>query len=303
MSDELDPDHRLNEVLRALADRVKGLRRDRGLSVSELAFESGLSEGRLRAVESGRTAASLPTLVALADTFEIGLPDLFSDVPRSNASEQDAKPSSPHVVPSAVVWGGELPPAPWAGAPQPSVSVPTDAGPTPDPVAPTFIATEKVWGAPLPPAPWMVEAPLVPAAAVAPASAPAPVLSPTPISAPASVPGPVAFSIPAVPDAAVVPRHTSPVATRAHDYALAHGMRQTSAYVFVAPGSPAKATPRTFSDLRTGALAGRDFRSLQEFAVASIVEGGHAVADVARVFRIPAWRLEQWVTETGHAAR
>lgn len=287
MSDELDPDDRLEGVLRALADRVRGLRRDRGLSLSDLAYEAGLSEGRLRGVEAGRTAASLATLLALAETFEIGLADLFADPSARNPLDQDAEPSSPYVVPSAVTWGGDLPPAPWASASEPSGGVPAE---------PVFEATEKVWGGPLPPAPWVVPA------AVA-ASKPEPVA----VMAAASEPEPVALAVSApVPPAAavaVLPHGASPAATRAHDYALAHGMRENSAYVFVAPGSPAKAAPRTFSDLRTGALAGRDFRSLQEFAVASIVEGGHAVADVARVFRIPAWRLEQWVIETGHAPR
>jgi len=299
MSDELDPDDRLDEVLRAIADRVRRLRRDRGLSVSDLAFEAGLSESRLRAVESGRTAASLATLVALADTFEIGLPDLFAETSRADAPEQDAEPSSPYVVPGAVTWGGELPPAPWAGAPASSVPFPVDPSAAGDPFAPLFEATEKVWGGPLPPAPWMVEVPLeaepVPAAFVAPEPEP----EPEPEPAPVPVPVPVA----ATPAAVAVPHPSSAAVTRAQDHALAHGMRGSSAYVFVAPGSPAKAAPRTFSDLRTGVLAGRDFRSLQEFAVASIVEGGHAVADVARVFRIPSWRLEQWVSERGHASR
>lgn len=293
MSDELDPDDRLDEVLRAIADRVRRLRRDRGLSVSDLAFEAGLSETRLRAVESGRTAASLATLVALADTFEIGLSDLFAETSRADAPEQDAEPSSPYVVPGAVTWGGELPPAPWAGAPDQSVPSPVDPSSAGDPFAPVFEATEKVWGGPLPPAPWMVEVPLeaepVPAAFVAPAPVP--------------VPEPEPVSVAATPAAVAVPHPSSAAVTRAQDHALAHGMRGSSAYVFVAPGSPVKAAPRTFSDLRTGVLAGRDFRSLQEFAVASIVEGGHAVADVARVFRIPSWRLEQWVSERGHASR
>lgn len=289
MSDELDPDDRLDEVLRAIADRVRRLRRDRGLSVSDLAFEAGLSESRLRAVESGRTAASLATLVALADTFEIGLPDLFSETPRADASEQDAEPSSPYVVPGAVTWGGELPPAPWVDGADSSVPVPIDSSSAGDPFAPVFEATEKVWGGPLPPAPWMREAPRE--------------AEPVPAAVVASEPEPARVPVAAMPEAVAVPHPSSPAVTRAQDHALAHGMRGSSAYVFVAPGSPAKAAPRTFSDLRTGVLAGRDFRSLQEFAVASIIEGGHAVADVARVFRIPSWRLEQWVSERGHASR
>ena len=70
---------RLDDVLRALADRVRDLRRGRQLSVSDLSFESGLSEARLRGVETGRSTPSLATLVALAETFEISLADLFRD--------------------------------------------------------------------------------------------------------------------------------------------------------------------------------------------------------------------------------
>ena len=78
-------------------------------------------------------------------------------------------------------------------------------------------------------------------------------------------------------------------------------MQGESPYVFVAPGAGPGVVPRTFADLRTGPLEGRNFRSLQEFAVASVVEGRHSIPDVARVFRVPPWRLEQWVRETGHA--
>lgn len=78
-------------------------------------------------------------------------------------------------------------------------------------------------------------------------------------------------------------------------------MQGESPYVFVAPGAGPGVVPRTFADLRTGPLEGRNFRSLQEFAVASVVQAQHAIPDVARVFRVPVWRLEQWVRESGHA--
>lgn len=298
MSDYVEPDERLDEVLRALADRVRRLRRDRGISLSDLAFESGLSESRLRAVESGRTAPSLATLLALAETFEIALSDLFANAAESRSDRADAEPLSPYVVPSAVVWGGELPPAPWAtasagGASEPAPPaeqhLPPRAGGAS--TAPAFPPTEKVWGGPLPPAPWMPRGASERDELVAP-----PVVEPQGASLPSEPePEPVRTT--------ATYRPSTSAATRAHDRALAHGMRESSAYVFVAPGAKTNAAPRTFSDLRTGALAGRDFRSLQEFAVASVVEGGYALADVARVFRIPSWRLEQWVRETGHTAR
>jgi transcriptional regulator with XRE-family HTH domain len=293
---------RLDDVLRALADRVRDLRRGRQLSVSDLSFESGLSEARLRGVETGRSTPSLATLVALAETFEISLADLFRDASATGAADERVEPSSPYVVRSEVVWGGELPPAPWAHAQVADVAAEAPAAATApgetarEAGARSFAPTEKVWGGPLPPAPWMPQAPsLVEEGGVAPA--PKAMSFPTP----ADPVGPAAGQ--GVPAAPAAPREQSAAVARAHDYALAHGMRENSAYVFVAPGGAPAPVPRTFADLRTGALAGRTFRSLQEFAVASIVDGGFALTDVARVFRIPAWRLEKWVIETGHVAR
>lgn len=68
-----------------------------------------------------------------------------------------------------------------------------------------------------------------------------------------------------------------------------------------APPAPSP-TPRSFDDLRRGALAGRAFDSLQQFAVAAVVEAGHPVVLVARIFRVPTWKLENWVEASFHAA-
>ena len=53
--------------------------------------------------------------------------------------------------------------------------------------------------------------------------------------------------------------------------------------------------PRTFADLKTGALADRRFDSLQAFAVAAVLEAGHPISVVAPIFRLPQWRLENLV--------
>lgn len=60
--------------------------------------------------------------------------------------------------------------------------------------------------------------------------------------------------------------------------------------------------PRSFADLRTGALEGRTFASLQQFAVAAVLEGGYSVPTIARLFRIQQWRLQQWVEEAARNA-
>ena len=63
------------------------------------------------------------------------------------------------------------------------------------------------------------------------------------------------------------------------------------------PAAPAERPPRTFADLRTGALAGRSFDTLPQFAVAAVIEARYSVAAIARVFRVPAWKLQGWVDE------
>ncbi|MFI8632456.1 right-handed parallel beta-helix repeat-containing protein [Microbacterium sp. NPDC077663] len=57
------------------------------------------------------------------------------------------------------------------------------------------------------------------------------------------------------------------------------------------------ATPRSLRDLRE-VLPAQAFTSPQQFAVAAVLEAGYPVFDVARLFRVPAWRLESWVEET-----
>ncbi|RKT36003.1 helix-turn-helix protein [Microbacterium sp. AG1240] len=60
---------------------------------------------------------------------------------------------------------------------------------------------------------------------------------------------------------------------------------------------PTERAPRTFADLRKGALAGRTFDTLPQFAVAAVLEARYSVAAIARVFRVPAWKLQGWVDE------
>ncbi|WP_295838135.1 helix-turn-helix transcriptional regulator [uncultured Microbacterium sp.] len=292
-------DGRLDEVLRALSARIRRLREERGLTVPALAFEAGLSESRVRAIESGRTTASLATLVALAETFEIEVSALFGD---TEASPAQSGFDSPYVVPSEVVWGGELPPAPWLTT--------TPAAPA---ASPYVVASDVVWGGELPAAPWTSAVAAAEMPAFDPVSAPADASFPrTEHTWSASVPpvsGPEAAAL-RPPDAA--PAASRPpvsgtihesAATQVHRRAAEQGMQGASRYVFVAPGTTGPKEPRTFSDLREGPLAGRAFRSLREFAVASVVEGEHSITAVARVFRVPVWRLEQWVTEAGYIGR
>ncbi|WP_396645170.1 helix-turn-helix domain-containing protein [Microbacterium sp.] len=298
-------DDRLHTVLRRLGDRVHAMRLARGLSVTALSFEAALSEQRIRSLEAGRTAVPLAALVALADVFEVGIADLFGDgVSTAAASDAiDAPSSSPHVVPSPVIWGGELPPAPWmssappAWTPDAAVPAPVPDAQVPPVGTPGAAVPAPAPGGQVPPGPAPVPPASVPHAVAAPSLPPDPAGSAPHRPWPTSSPAPVHADPPD--PGAHLPAPS--VAPSVHQRAAERGMQGASPYVFVAPGAGSGTAPRTFADLRVGPLAGRNFRSLQEFAVASVVEGHHAIPDVARVFRVPVWRLEQWVRESGHA--
>ncbi len=296
-------DGRLEEVLRTLADRVRRLREERGLTLLQLSYEAGLSESRLRAIETGRTTASLATLVALADTFEVEVAELFGEADRRPPQAAAQAAVSAYVVPSEVVWGGELPPAPWLAAePAPAVS-------------PYVVPSEVVWGGELPAAPWTsaTPAPTMPGEAPVVSRPSSPSRRSTgPDAAPLAPGATRAESSSAAPwvrealASVAAQERTAPPSAEGHPRTDARPYRraveETSPYVVVAAQS-ARRQPRTFADLREGALAGREFASLRHFAVAAVVEGGFSTVSVARVFRLPAWKLEQWVLEAGHVRR
>ncbi len=65
------------------------------------------------------------------------------------------------------------------------------------------------------------------------------------------------------------------------------------------PEAPAPAyppVPRSFDELRRSpSLAGREFADLSQLAVAAVVEAGHDPVGIARLFRVPGWKLQQWL--------
>jgi hypothetical protein len=71
-----------------------------------------------------------------------------------------------------------------------------------------------------------------------------------------------------------------------------------SARSAAAPVRPSGRPPRSFAELRSsGPLADRQFETLQQFAIAAVLEAGYPVSTIARLFRVPSWRLQQWVQE------
>jgi transcriptional regulator with XRE-family HTH domain len=62
-----------------LGRRLKALRASRGLSLKEVAAETGLSASFISMVETGRNEITVGRLVTMADFYEVGLSDLIPE--------------------------------------------------------------------------------------------------------------------------------------------------------------------------------------------------------------------------------
>ncbi|MCI3150533.1 XRE family transcriptional regulator [Streptomyces sp. GB4-14] len=65
-----------DEVLDAVGPRLRALRRDRGLTLADVAATTGVSESTLSRLESGRRRATLELLLPLSRTYDVPLDDL-----------------------------------------------------------------------------------------------------------------------------------------------------------------------------------------------------------------------------------
>lgn len=77
MTDDAMPFDRDREVGRRLALRVQETRRLQGLSLDELARQSGLSKGTVVGIEQGKANPSIGVLCKLATAFAVSVSDLL----------------------------------------------------------------------------------------------------------------------------------------------------------------------------------------------------------------------------------
>jgi transcriptional regulator with XRE-family HTH domain len=71
----------MENVYKFIGKRIKEERLKRGLTQSEVADLSGITDNFLSYIENGKKQASLDTLYKIANALEVSLPKLFSDVP------------------------------------------------------------------------------------------------------------------------------------------------------------------------------------------------------------------------------
>ncbi|MDT0318938.1 MULTISPECIES: XRE family transcriptional regulator [unclassified Streptomyces] len=88
-----DPGDSLDEVVTGIGERVRSLRIKKGMTLLELATETGLSASMLSTVERGRTSPSLGTLHRIAEALGVRMASLFvrdgsGDSPVSRRADQ-----------------------------------------------------------------------------------------------------------------------------------------------------------------------------------------------------------------------
>ncbi|MEU8825845.1 XRE family transcriptional regulator [Streptomyces sp. NPDC048636] len=80
-----------DDVLDAVGSRLRGLRRDRGITLADLASATGVSESTLSRLESGQRRPSLELLLPLARIYDVPLDDLVG-APRTGDPRIHLKP-------------------------------------------------------------------------------------------------------------------------------------------------------------------------------------------------------------------
>lgn len=82
-----------DDVLDAVGPRLRALRRERGITLADLASGIGVSESTLSRLENGQRRPSLELLLPLARTYDVPLDDLVG-APRTGDPRMHLKPVS-----------------------------------------------------------------------------------------------------------------------------------------------------------------------------------------------------------------
>ena len=74
------------DILIQISNRIKERRREKNITVQELALRANVSKGLISQIENSRTIPSLIVLIEIVKALEIDLNDFFKDIKSKNAS-------------------------------------------------------------------------------------------------------------------------------------------------------------------------------------------------------------------------
>ncbi|MCT4698569.1 helix-turn-helix domain-containing protein [Tenacibaculum haliotis] len=76
----------MSNFLIGIGKRIKIIRKEQKLTISEVASNAGVSNGLISRIENGRTIPSLPVLLELIGALKIDVSTFFKDIENSQAS-------------------------------------------------------------------------------------------------------------------------------------------------------------------------------------------------------------------------
>lgn len=68
------------DIIIQISNRLKDLRKDKGITLQELAINAGVTKGLLSQIENSRTIPSLPVLLSLIQSLDVDLNSFFKDL-------------------------------------------------------------------------------------------------------------------------------------------------------------------------------------------------------------------------------
>ena len=77
----------MDDYLIGIGKRIKEIRKNGNLTISEIAMRAGVTSGLISRIENGRTIPSLPVLLKIISSLDIEVTDFFSGLPKASGSK------------------------------------------------------------------------------------------------------------------------------------------------------------------------------------------------------------------------
>lgn len=76
----------MDDYLIGIGKRIKEIRKNGNLTISEIAMRAGVTAGLISRIENGRTIPSLPVLLKIISSLDVEVTDFFGGLPQSNSA-------------------------------------------------------------------------------------------------------------------------------------------------------------------------------------------------------------------------
>lgn len=77
-----------DDIILKISYRIKEIRKEKNITIQDLADRAGVSKGLISQIENNRTVPSLPVLMNIVNSLNIDLTEFFRDISASNHTEK-----------------------------------------------------------------------------------------------------------------------------------------------------------------------------------------------------------------------